>query len=99
MCLAISSGRGQCAAQPGVYESFESAAVAKSGIVPIPGHHEKKVGGHCVVLVGYDDSKSMFIVRNSWGTSWGQEGYFMMPYVYMTNARLSSDFWMASITE
>jgi C1A family cysteine protease len=82
-----------------VYESFESAAVAKSGIVPIPGHHEKKVGGHCVVLVGYDDSTSMFIVRNSWGTSWGQEGYFMMPYVYMTNARLSSDFWMASITE
>ena len=82
-----------------VYESFESEAVGKTGVVPMPGHHEKKVGGHCVVIVGYDDSQSQFIVRNSWGPAWGQEGYFMMPYTYLTNARLSSDFWMASLTE
>lgn len=82
-----------------VYESFESDEVTKTGIVPLPGHHEKKLGGHCVVLVGYDDSQRMFIARNSWGTGWGQQGYFMMPYTYMTNARLSSDFWMASVTE
>lgn len=82
-----------------VYESFESDEVTKTGVVPLPGHHEKKLGGHCVVLVGYDDSERMFIVRNSWGTGWGQDGYFMMPYTYMTNSRLSSDFWMASVTE
>lgn len=82
-----------------VYESFESPAVASSGIVPMPSHHEKKMGGHCVVLVGYDDSQSMFIARNSWGTGWGKAGYFMMPYAYLTNPRLSSDFWMASVTE
>ena len=82
-----------------VYKSFESDEVTKTGIVPMPGHHEKKLGGHCVVLVGYDDSKSMFIARNSWGVAWGLDGYFMMPYAYLTNSRLSSDFWMASVTE
>ena len=82
-----------------VYPSFESDTVTKTGVVPMPGHHEKSVGGHCVMIVGYDDSHSQFICRNSWGTGWGLAGYFMMPYAYLTNPRLSSDFWMASITE
>ncbi len=82
-----------------VYPSFESAAVAKSGIVHLPGHHEQTIGGHCVVIVGYDDAHKQFIMRNSWGTGWGQEGYFRMPYAYLTNPRLSSDFWMASKIE
>ena len=82
-----------------VYESFESQAVAQSGIVTMPAHHEKKVGGHCVVIVGYDDSQKMFIMRNSWGTGWGLQGYFMMPYQYLTNPRLASDFWMAAVAE
>jgi C1A family cysteine protease len=82
-----------------VYPSFETQAVTETGIVPMPSHHEKPVGGHCVMLVGYDDTQSRFIARNSWGTGWGVEGYFMMPYAYLTNSRLSSDFWMASVTE
>ena len=82
-----------------VYQSFESDAVTNTGVVPMPGHHEKKLGGHCVVVVGYDDSQSRFILRNSWGTGWGMQGYFTMPYAYLTNPRLSSDFWMATQTE
>jgi C1A family cysteine protease len=82
-----------------VFESFESDQVTKTGIVPMPGHHEKQLGGHCVVLVGYDDSKSSFIVRNSWGTGWGMHGYCMMPYAYLTNPRLAGEFWMATGTE
>ena len=79
-----------------VFQSFESDQVTSTGIVPMPGHHEKQVGDHCVVLVGYDDSQSAFIVRNSWGTAWGLQGYCMMPCAYLTNPRLSSDFWMAT---
>ncbi|MDR3531945.1 MAG: C1 family peptidase [Rhodopila sp.] len=79
-----------------VFESFESDQVTATGIVPMPGHHEQQVGGHCVVLVGYDDSQSRFIVRNSWGAAWGIAGYCLMPYAYLTNSRLSSDFWMAT---
>jgi len=82
-----------------VYQSFESDHVTQTGIVPMPGHHEQVLGGHCVVLVGYDDSQSRFIVRNSWGTAWGLQGYCLMPYAYLTNHRLASDFWMATRTE
>lgn len=76
-----------------VYDSFESAAVAKSGVVNMPGKGEKVLGGHAVMAVGYDDATKRIIVRNSWGPAWGQEGYFTMPYDYMTNRNLSDDFW------
>jgi C1A family cysteine protease len=76
-----------------VYQSFESQQVAKTGIVPMPGPQEKTMGGHAVMAAGYDDSTQQFIVRNSWGTGWGIQGYFMMPYDYLTNTNLSDDFW------
>ena len=77
-----------------VYESFESDEVAKTGIVPMPAATEKILGGHAVVCVGFDDSTQRFLVRNSWGIDWGQNGYFTMPYEYLTNPNLASDFWM-----
>jgi C1A family cysteine protease len=82
-----------------VYESFESEQVAKTGIVPMPGPKEKVVGGHAVVAVGYDDSTKHFIVRNSWATTWGLQGYFMMPYEYLTNTNLADDFWTIRIVQ
>jgi C1A family cysteine protease len=45
------------------------------------------------MAVGYDDSQQRFIVRNSWGANWGMKGYFTMPYAYLTEQNLSSDFW------
>ncbi len=81
-----------------VYESFESQAVATSGVVPMPAPKEKVVGGHAVVLIGYNDAVDRFRVRNSWGTTWGQEGYFEMPYLYVTSASLASDFWVVQQT-
>lgn len=80
-----------------VYASFESQAVANSGVVPMPDTTtEKLMGGHAVLVVGYDDSKSQWIVRNSWGSGWGDQGYFYMPYDYFLNASLSNDFWVAT---
>tara|TARA_B110000238_G_scaffold139109_1_gene150013 strand:- start:820 stop:3033 length:2214 start_codon:yes stop_codon:yes gene_type:complete len=40
------------------------------------------LGGHAVTIVGYDDSRygGAFRVINSWGISWGDEGYFWLPY-------------------
>ena len=81
-----------------VYESFESQQVATTGIVPMPGPKEQTVGGHAVVAVGYDDATQMFIVRNSWNTTWGLKGYFMMPYGYLTDTNLSDDFWTIQTT-
>jgi C1A family cysteine protease len=76
-----------------VYESFESQQVAKSGHAPMPASGEKVLGGHAVVAVGYDDASQWFIVRNSWGTGWGMAGYFTLPYAYLSQPGLSSDYW------
>ena len=76
-----------------VYASFESKEVAQTGHVSMPTTTEAVIGGHAVMAVGYDDSESWFIVRNSWGTSWGMQGYFTMPYAYLLEPHLSSDFW------
>ena len=76
-----------------VYESFESQAVAQSGVVPMPSSGEQVVGGHAVLAVGYDDSTQRFIVRNSWNTNWGMAGYCTMPYAYVTDPNLADDLW------
>jgi C1A family cysteine protease len=76
-----------------VYKSFESAYVTKTGYVPMPSAREQLLGGHAVVCVGYDDTKNVFIMRNSWGTNWGDKGYFYLPYAYLTSTKLASDLW------
>lgn len=76
-----------------VYESFESDRVAKTGILYLPQEHESLVGGHAVLAVGYDDRQKRFLVRNSWGADWGQNGHFTIPYEYLENSDLASDFW------
>lgn len=76
-----------------VYESFESQEVAKTGHAPLPQPGERVLGGHAVLAVGYDDSSQTFLARNSWGDSWGMAGYFTLPYPYLTERGLSSDFW------
>jgi C1A family cysteine protease len=65
----------------------------------MPGKDESVLGGHCVLAVGYDDATQLFKVRNSWGTSWGQAGYFQIPYAYLTNADLADDFWVVDVAE
>jgi len=75
-----------------VYESFESDDVDNTGIVPMPNTDtEQLLGGHAVLVVGYDDDKSQLIVRNSWGYTWGDAGYFYLPYMYYE--KFSSDCW------
>ena len=76
-----------------VYESFESDLVAHTGIAPMPAAGETSLGGHAVMAAGYDDASQRFLVRNSWGASWGMGGYFTLPYAYLWNANLADDFW------
>jgi len=78
-----------------VYSSFMSNNVARTGIMPFPNtKRESLLGGHAVLLVGYDKSKKVFIARNSWGTGWGDKGYFYMPFDVVTTPGMSSDYWI-----
>jgi C1A family cysteine protease len=39
-----------------------------------------QAGGHCVEIIGYDDTLGCWICKNSWGTNWGENGYFKIAY-------------------
>jgi C1A family cysteine protease len=78
----------------GLYESFMSKNVALNGIVPMPNTiTETYIGGHAVACVGYNNTTGYWIMRNSWGTSWGDNGYFYLPYAYLLDINLCSDIW------
>lgn len=78
-----------------VYESFES--IDADGIGDLPRRNEQLLGGHAVLIVGYNEMKQRFIIRNSWGPEWADHGYFTLPYSYFRNSKLSSDFWTINL--
>lgn len=74
------------------YKGFDK--VGKDGWLPMPKAGEKPDGGHAVVAVGYSDSSKCLILRNSWGTKWGDRGYFYMPYAYASSKDVD-EYWAA----
>jgi hypothetical protein len=45
-------------------------------------------GGHAMLMVGYDDTKKAFRVKNSWGSGWGDNGYVWMSYDFVTKGKI-----------
>jgi hypothetical protein len=80
-----------------LYKSFDSCDQT-GGVVPMPAPEElgrKKHSSHSMCAVGYNDAERVFIVRNSWGTDFGDQGYCYMPYAYLTNPKLNEgDCWV-----
>merc|ERR1712113_608188 len=74
-----------------VYESFRN--INSSGMMPMPSSGEYIAGGHAVCAVGYDDVREVLIVRNSWGRGWGDNGFFYMPYRFVTDRNDVFDAW------
>jgi len=85
-----------------VFSSISQAGT--TGRIPFPQQGERIEGGHAVMAVGYDDKLKIggsgketettgaILIRNSWGTSWGEEGYGWLPYKYVV-AGLAVDWW------
>lgn len=71
-----------------VYRAFEDAP---EGRVPLPARGDLHVGGHALLLVGYDAARGTFLVRNSWGAAWGREGYGVLPFEYVLDPALCGE--------
>ena len=86
-----------------VYDSISQAQ--GTGRIPFPLASDRVAGGHAIVAVGYDDNleirhsgassatRGAFVIRNSWGTGWGDSGYGYLPYEYVLK-RLAVDWWV-----
>jgi C1A family cysteine protease len=84
------------------FPSFNSTNLP--GGIPFPCPGERAQWGHAIVAVGYDDAKKVkntqcnktttgaLLIRNSWGSSWGDNGYGWLPYDYVLN-KYAVDFW------
>ncbi len=80
-----------------VYANFPMNT--KTGAVPMPGNAAGTNEGHAMLAVGYDDAKRVFIIRNSWNTTWGKKGYGTIPYEYLLNSDLADDFWTIKVVK
>jgi len=89
-----------------VYESINQSA---NGNIVLPKTGERVLGGHAVMVVGYDDTKVIYNAngtksvgaikfQNSWGTGWGENGFGYMPYDYIIKG-LTSDWWVVLKSE
>jgi len=85
-----------------VFSSIGQAGT--TGKIPFPCPGERILGGHAVVAVGYDDAVTIknaicgketdgaLLIRNSWGTGWGDGGYGWLPYEYVLRG-MARDWW------
>ena len=74
-CKAWIAQHGPTVASMSVYEDFQLYA---GGIYrQVTGD---KLGGHCICAVGYDDAKGYWIIKNSWSTGWGEDGFARIGY-------------------
>ena len=81
-----------------VFSNLDSVGHGDKAVLTMPSAHDKPEGGHAVVLCGYNSDKQLFLVRNSWGETWGDKGYFWMPEKYITDPELSDDYWTIRVT-
>lgn len=77
-----------------IYEGFMNLN-ERFSTVNIPSRKEKSLGGHAMCMVGYDLKKRLFLAKNSFGSSWGDNGYCWIPFDYIKQE--GYDIWTFGI--
>jgi hypothetical protein len=72
-----------------IYKQFEKDG--HHGRISMPSG--KDLGGHAMLACGYSDQDQVFVVRNSWGSDWGDNGYCYIPYDYLSDSEQTHDCW------
>lgn len=65
-----------------IFEDFLDLA-APNPVVSMPDEKSRSAGGHAVAVLGYDLGREQFLIKNSFGTEWGDQGYAWMPFEYV----------------
>lgn len=71
------------------YSPLTSSGTLKSGL--------SLLGGHANIIYGYDDTKGVFLMENSWSTGWGNNGYWYLPYSVFRSSQIvprGNVYWM-----
>lgn len=79
-----------------VYSSMLDDSVTGTGVVPMPKASDSLVGGHAIRFMGYFEDTKYFICPNTWGSGYGDKGYYYLPFDYVKE--LADDFWTIRMT-
>ena len=77
-----------------IFSSFYNKKTFETGIIKIPNKDDEFLGGHCIIIVGYDDINSQYIFINTWGNKWGNEGIGYIKYNYIAENNYSDEFFV-----
>jgi hypothetical protein len=85
-----------------IFKNIDDKKVKKTGIIEIPNNindsdnllGDNLLGGHCIILIGFDDNTKYYKFINSWGSNWGDNGFGYLPYEYITSEYLSDEFYI-----
>jgi len=68
-----------------IFEGFEGKKARQTGEIDMPTLKEGARGGHAVLCIGYEKKTERYLMKNSWGEGWGDDGYFTIPFDYVAN--------------
>ena len=75
------------------FHKNRSVCAARGYMLPFYGPKSISISGHAVLILGYDFRVQSFIARNSWGSLWGVQGHFLIPFGSVENTRAFTDIW------